>query len=175
VRTDVVFLAALLVTTPALAADRPGAQHRAHQHGAARLQVSLEGPTLQVALDTPADNILGFEHAPRTEAQRSAVTRAEQQLKQTTELFATPPAAECRADPARVEIKLPPAGSKETHSEIEAEWRWACANPAALDHVDVGLFKAFPRLKQLRAQVVSGRGQATAVLGPRATRLKLGS
>jgi hypothetical protein len=72
-------------------------------------------------------------------------------------------------------MKLPAAGSKETHSEIEAEWRWVCANPAALAHLDVTLFKAFPRLKQLRAQVLTGRGQTTAVLKPGAARLKIGS
>jgi hypothetical protein len=45
-----------------------------------------------------------------------------------------------------------------------------------LAHVDVGgLFKAFPRLKQLKVQIVSARGQKTAVLRPGATRLKIAS
>lgn len=70
-------------------------------------------------------------------------------------------------------MKLPPPGSRETHSEIEAEWRWDCAQPAALTHVDVGLFKAFPRLKQVRAQIVTAQGQKTAVLRPNATRLTI--
>ena len=170
VRVPSVILSALLATAPALAADKG-----AHQHGAATLQVSLDGGALQVALEGPADNILGFEHAPRTDAQKATAAKAEQRLKEPDTLFTTPPAAGCKAEPARVEMKLPPAGSRDTHSEIETAWRWACANPAALAYLDVGLFKAFPRLKQLRAQVVTPRGQSSAVLKPGAARLKIGS
>jgi hypothetical protein len=40
--------------------------------------------------------------------------------------------------------------------------------------VDVGgLFKAFPRLKQLKVQIASARGQRTAVLRPGATRFTI--
>jgi hypothetical protein len=73
-------------------------------------------------------------------------------------------------------MKLPAAGSGETHSEIEAEWRWDCGKPDALIQLDVsGLFKAFPRLKQLKVQIVTAQGQKTAVLKPGAARLKLAS
>jgi hypothetical protein len=161
VRAGFVIIAILLVIAPVPAADKPApASGPAHQHGAASLQVSLEEDVLQIALEGPADNLLGFEHAPRNEAQRKMVERAEQQLKQ----------------PARVDVKLPAAGSGEMHSEIEAEWRWKCGKPGALAHVDVGgLFKAFPRLKQLKVQIVSARGQKTAVLRPGASRLKIAS
>jgi Protein of unknown function (DUF2796) len=174
-RAGSVIIAILLVIAPVPAADKTTPASRpAHQHGAASLHVSLDGGILQIALEGPADNLLGFEHAPRNEAQKKTVERAEQQLKQAIQLFATPPAAECEVQPARVDMKLPAAGSSETHSEIEAEWRWECGKPDALAHVDVGgLFKAFPRLKQLKVQIVSARGQKTAVLRPGATRLKL--
>ena len=170
-RAGSVIIAILLVTTLAPGADKTAP---AHQHGAASLQVSLDGRVLQIAFEGPADNLLGFEHAPQNEAQKKTVERAEQQLKHAIQLFATPPAAECEVQPARVDMKLPAAGSGETHSEIEAEWRWECGKPDALAHVDVGgLFKAFPRLKQLKVQIVSARGQKTAVLRPGATRLKI--
>jgi hypothetical protein len=175
VKSCIPIVSVLLVTAPAYAADKPATQPPGHQHGTARLLVSLEGPALQIAFEGPADNILGFEHAPKTEAQKAAVERAEQRLRQTSELFTTAPGASCQPQPARVETKLPAGGSRETHSEIEAEWRWICANPAALAYIDVALFKAFPRLRQLRAQVVTARGQASAVLGPKTTRIKIGS
>jgi hypothetical protein len=171
VRSVSLALSALLATAPALAADTD--RHGAHQHGAAALQVSLDGGVLQIVYEGPAESILGFEHAPRTDAQRKTVARAEEQLRQSAQLFTTPSAAACQAQAVRIEMKLPSAGSGETHSEIEAEWRWNCARPDALAHVDVGLFKAFPRLKQLRAQVVTAKGQTTALLKPGAARLKL--
>jgi hypothetical protein len=162
-------LSALLAAAPALAADK------AHQHGAARLEITLDGGALQIALDSPAENLLGFEHAARTDAQKKTVARVEQQLKQPAQLFTPVVAADCQAGTTRVEIKLPPPGSKETHSEIEAEWRWQCAQPAALAHLDVGLFKAFPRLKELRVQIVTAQGQKAAILKPGAARLKIAS
>jgi len=143
----------LLVAAPVVAAER------AHQHGVAQLQVTVDGAALQIAFEGPAENILGFEHAPKSNAQKKTVARAEGQLMQPERLFAIPASAECKPQPARVEVKLPPPGSRETHSEIEVEWQWQCAQPARLTHVDVGLFKAFPRLKELRVQTVTGRGR----------------
>jgi hypothetical protein len=174
-RSRWLLLAALLAAPPALAADTTAPrQHRGHQHGVGRLEVALDGGALRIALDSPADSFLGFEHAPRTDAQRQTVARVEQQLRQPAQLFTPAGGAACQAETPRTEIKLPPPGSRETHSEIEAEWGWQCAQPAALGHVDVGLFKAFPRLKELRVRIVTARGQTAAVLKPGAPRLKLG-
>ena len=176
-RVDTLILAVLFATTYALA-TRTEAQdkHQAHRHGAASLQVSLEGKALHVALDSPADNLLGFEHAPRSEAQKKTVARADEQLKQPLQLFTTTPGAECRSQSARVDMKLPTAGSGETHSEIEAEWRWECKQPDALTHIDAGgLFKTFPRLKQLKVEIVTRQGQMTSTLKPGAARLKIAS
>jgi hypothetical protein len=172
-----IVLVALFATAATLAADTAArGQQPAHQHGAASLHVSVEGDVLQLALESPADNLLGFEHAPRNETQKKAVARAEQLLKQAAQLFEIPPAAECQTQPAKVEMKLPEAASGETHSEVESQWRWKCRKPQALTHVDVaGLFKAFPRLKHLKVQVVTAQGQRTALLKPGAARLKLAS
>lgn len=174
-RARSLILSTLLVAGAVLAADKAAPQHKAHQHGAARLEVSIDGGMLQIALEGPAENFLGFEHAPRTDAQKKTVARVEEQLKQPAQLCTPAAAAECQAQTPRVGIKLPPPGSKETHSEVEAEWRWQCGRPAALGHIDVGLFKAFPRLKELRVQAATAQGQKTAVLKPGSPRLKLGT
>jgi Protein of unknown function (DUF2796) len=174
VRARALLLSALLAS-PAIAADKPAAErHPGHRHGAASLQVGVEGRVLQIALEGPADNILGFEHAPKTDAQRKAVARAEEQLKQPDRLFSIPSSAGCQVQPARVEMKLPTSGSRETHSEIDTEWRWDCAKPEALTQIDVALFKVFPRLKELRVQIVTAKGQTAVVLRPGAPRLKVG-
>jgi hypothetical protein len=176
VRVRAAIFIALLATASAIAATTAAQErHQAHEHGAAKLEVSLEGQVLQISFEGPADNILGFEHAPKTDAQKKTLARAEEQLKQPTQLFATPAAAECQPQPVRLETKLPAAGSGETHSEIEVDWRWECAKPQALTHVDVLLFKTFPRLKQLRVQIATAQGQTAAVLKPGAVRLKIAS
>jgi Protein of unknown function (DUF2796) len=175
-RACAVILSALVATAPAAAADKAAPQrHGAHQHGAAKLQVSVDGSSLQISFEGPADNILGFEHTPKNDAQKRTLARAEEQLRQPTQLFTVSPGAECQAQPARLETRLPAAGTAETHSEMQVDWRWDCVRPQALTHVDVGLFKAFPRLKQLRVEVVTPTGQTATVLRPGAARLKLTS
>jgi hypothetical protein len=164
------------VLASASAATAQTTTHRsAHQHGAAKLQVSLDGQALQISFEGPADNLLGFEHAPRTDAERKTLARAEEQLRQPLQVFGIPPAAGCQAQPARLETRLPAAGGGETHSEIEVDWRWECANPQGLTHVDVNLFRAFSRLKQLRVQLVTAQGQRAMVLRPNSTRIKITS
>lgn len=42
----------------------------AHVHGIGELNVAIDGEALLVELISPAMDLVGFEHAPRTEAQR---------------------------------------------------------------------------------------------------------
>src|SRR5690606_20886978 len=65
---------ALFFAVPALA------QHAAHEHGVADLRVAAEGNTVVIEFDSPLDNLVGFEHAPRDDAQRMALRTAEKRL-----------------------------------------------------------------------------------------------
>jgi hypothetical protein len=78
-----VLFAILLATAPVLAADKKASgPHAGHPHGSASLNVSVDGRALQIGLDGPADNLLGFQDAPRNDAQKKTVARAEQLLRQ---------------------------------------------------------------------------------------------
>ena len=77
----------------------------AHEHGAAQLDVLIDGDMLLIDLDTPAANVLGFEHAPSTDEQRDAVASA-RALLESGELFVPDAAAGCTLDSAEVEIAL---------------------------------------------------------------------
>ncbi len=59
----------LLTSLPIQAADNPGV----HSHGQAQLQVAVEPPRIDLMLVSPAANLVGFEHQPRTEAQKQAI------------------------------------------------------------------------------------------------------
>jgi hypothetical protein len=77
-------------------------QHAAHEHGKATLDVALDGGRLEVRLATPAVNVLGFERAPRTDAEKQAVADATALLGRHKELFSFPVAARCAGYPAAV-------------------------------------------------------------------------
>ena len=68
---------ALIPLAIAHAADEHDHDHehgslRAHVHGVARLDMALECRTLEFELDTPAMNIVGFEHPATTDADTCA-------------------------------------------------------------------------------------------------------
>ena len=69
----------------------------AHRHGVARLDVAVDGTRVSLALDTPLDNLLGFEHAPRNAAERRAADAAVATLRQAAALFRFDIAAGCRS------------------------------------------------------------------------------
>ena len=68
-------LLASVLLAPALLALSPlasgGAGH-AHEHGVAELNLTHSDRQVHIELITPTYNLIGFEHEPRTEAQRQA-------------------------------------------------------------------------------------------------------
>ena len=67
----------------------------AHEHGAAQLTLAVENLTLAVSLDSPAYNLVGFEHAPSTDAQRAGVKSAIATLAREGAVLDLPAAAQC--------------------------------------------------------------------------------
>ncbi len=67
----------------------------AHEHGVATVNMALEDDTLFVELETPAMNIVGFEHPPRTAEQQQAIAAAIQTLETDPSMFVPNAAAQC--------------------------------------------------------------------------------
>ena len=81
-------------------------QHDAHVHGIAALNLALEGQEVHVELDSPAANIVGFEHAPSSEADHAALDKAVATLKDGNRLFRFNAEAGCRMEKADVTSAL---------------------------------------------------------------------
>ena len=161
------------------------AQHAAHEHGVARLSAALEGGELLLEFLTPLDNLVGFEHAPTTAAQRQALADAAARLREGGRLFVLPEAAACVQ--RTVEIEAPwlsevegarghdhdheheHAGEARGHADLVASYQFVCGQPAALDTLDTRLFEFFPRLHEIRAERATPHGQGATVLRPGAT------
>ncbi len=58
-----------------------------HEHGSATLNIAVDNSTVHLELDTPWNNLTGFEHAPRTEEQHALVEGAFTLLNQPAQLF----------------------------------------------------------------------------------------
>lgn len=96
------FLAGLLALAGLSIATAQGHRHGAHEHGVARLQVAVEGDGLELRFESPLDNLVGFETAPRNDKQRRAVRRMVEQLHQPQRLFV--PTADADCTPASVAL-----------------------------------------------------------------------
>ena len=162
--------------------------HGAHEHGAAELTVALDGQALVIELISPLDNLVGFEHAPANDAQRAALAEAGRLLSDADAMFALTAAAACRFEQADIESPWPMAAvapaaghadaahappTRGEHEEVVVTYRYTCLQPAALQRIDVRAFARFPRLREIRAEHATARGQGAAVLTPAAAALAL--
>lgn len=91
------------------------AQAPAHEHGVAELKVSVDARTVLIEFETPLDNVVGFEQAPNTAAQKESLRQAEALLRRGESLYALPPAALCRLH--EVQLEMPFSASETTHDE----------------------------------------------------------
>jgi len=80
-------------------------EHGAHVHGAAKLQVAIDGNTATVMLDSPMDSLVGFEHAPGNDAEKAAISKLVSALNKPESLFVFSPAAGCA--PSSVKLDSP--------------------------------------------------------------------
>ncbi|HSJ95489.1 MAG TPA: DUF2796 domain-containing protein [Myxococcota bacterium] len=153
-------LVAAVALCAALAA--PGAQaQKAHAHGAARLDAVVEGARLTLELEASLHDLVGFEHAPRDDRERAAIASMKAFLD-SDRAFVPSPAAGCRRTGTTLETER-----RDGHADLRGAYAFACASPAALTALEVGLFGRFRRLARIDARVVSGKGQSAARLTPR--------
>ena len=168
----------VMITAASMAgAVVPAAAAPAHQHGVARLDIAVETGRVTLELETPLDNLLGFERAPRTDAERERAAAAVTRLKAADALFRIDAAAGCSlAKVALVSAALGLGGTapdKEGHADLEGHFEFSCKAGGRAGFVEVGLFEAFAALRRIELQVVSPRGQMKATLMRPASRVAL--
>lgn len=152
--------------------DHDHASLGSHEHGAAELNAALDGTALEIELRSPAMNLLGFEHAPRNDADERKVAETRAHLQQPNVLFGLPADAQCKLEEVSLESPLFAEGSYDheqhdgdAHSDIHAHYRYSCNAPDALSGLDLrGLFSAFPGTKKIQAQLIGPNGQQGKLL-----------
>ena len=153
---------------------------KAHEHGALKLDVAIEGNKLTIAMEAPLDNLLGFERAPRTDAERKAAADVLTRLRSTDKaapLFAVDTTAQCMLSKAEVKAPMLEPGAKQAtkdeHADLDASYEFTCAKPDALRTLDVGLFEAYKRIQRIDVQVAGPMGQSKVTLKRPARGVKL--
>ena len=168
---------AILPLAVAHAADEHDHEHGslgAHEHGVGRLDAALDGKTLALELQSPAMNLVGFEHATTSDADKAKVAAARALLEQPLALFNLPKAAGCVVENQELESPLfadtPDADDDHDkdakdehhhdHSEIHAHYQFTCATPDALKTLDLAnIFNSFPATQKIQIQLIGPSGQ----------------
>ena len=148
----------------------------------AQLQVAVDASQLEILFQSPAANIVGFEHAPANPEEERALAAALAKLRSGTLVLRPDPAAGCTLQQAEVEhggtgeadghdpdhgeghhhhrkserSERPAAGS---HSDFRARYRFDCQAPERLETLGVDLLREFPGIETLEAQVVTPERQ----------------
>jgi Protein of unknown function (DUF2796) len=154
--------------------------HGPHVHGTAELHVAVENNRLDLELHSPLENLIGFEHAPRTDSQRAALRAMTAKLNRPETLFRLPKAASCRAGPTRIDSPFNEAphvpeksasaahtdDDEDEHADLTATFGFVCANIDRLDSIEVVLFDAFKGTRTVKAEIIGPHGQSAATLSP---------
>ncbi|MBF8162771.1 DUF2796 domain-containing protein [Ectopseudomonas hydrolytica] len=148
----------------------------AHEHGVASLNVALDGNLLELQLDSPAMNLVGFEHAAKSDADKAKVAAAKRELEQPVSLFALS-SGDCKATEVALQSPLFAGKAHDhkhdhhdhkhegEHSDIHAHYRFECAKANELKQLDLAeLFKRFPATEKIQVQLIGPNGQQGAEL-----------
>ena len=151
------------------------AKEGAHVHGLVKLDVAVDAKTLTVQLEAPLDSLLGFEHRPRTDAQKQAAEAVLTQMKEGATLIRPEAAALCKPTKATVEAdalqpaaptasKASKSSKEDEHADLDASFEFSCEQPDKLTFIELGLFDAFKRIQKIEVQVAGAKGQSKVTL-----------
>jgi len=129
-------------------------QLESHEHGVSTLKIALEGQTLEMELESPANDIVGFEHAPENESQKAKIENALAVLKSKAGIFKTTSAANCQIKDVSGEFEV-----QKDHAGFHITWKIKCLNPRKIKNLETTFFQQFPKAEEIEVEIISASGQ----------------
>jgi len=125
-----------------------------HEHGVSTLKIALEGQTLEMELESPAKDIVGFEHAPENQSQKTAIKKALSLLKSKPGIFKPSSTANCKIDAVSGEFEV-----EKDHAGFYITWKIKCLNPERIKSLKTTFFQKFPKAEEIEVEIISASGQ----------------
>ena len=163
-------------------------QQDAHLHGYVELTVALENSGLEIHLESPAINIIGFEHKATSKQQVQTIEQARQTLETSAELFSFDGGGcilkQATADfPALIESNAHHEDehahgeehetAEDSHSEITAHFKYDCTQDEELNTIHVNLIDHFPTIEKIKAMWVTDVKQGAVELTAKSNLIQL--
>jgi hypothetical protein len=140
----------------------------AHVHGQAQLQLAIDQSQVVLSFSSPLDNFLGFERAPKDEAEQEKVKQLLLQLQNPLLWIELNPAAQCQA--GQIELDSPVLTGKQKsndekkHGDLRFDVELQCKNPQHLRSLKAKLLQQYKGVHRLKVEVVHAGGQHAKTL-----------
>ena len=170
-----------------------------HQHGLAELKILLEANRVQIEFESPAFNLVGFEHKASSLQEKKVVKNATALLESPTRLIAFGGSA-CSPEATQIDASSVSNEEEEheheaehdheaehqhegehahehktetSHADIIARYSFSCENNSDLSYIEINFFRLFSGLEKVKALWVGETGQGAMQLTASNRRLDL--
>ena len=147
---------------------------KAHTHGSATMDISIEKNKIEVNVNIPGMDLVGFEGKAKTKQHKENLKTVTDLLTKDYSLFIIPEGAGCNVTKRKLESEHDDKdhGGK-GHSGYEYEVEYKCKDISKITELDVNLFRDIQSLTEITVQVVTEKEQKSAKLTSTETVLKL--
>lgn len=168
------FLAVMMTATSTMAAASETRHADAHEHGHGQLTIAIEDSMMEMEIEIPGADIVGFEHSPETKEQHDAFDAGKAKLAKGDTLFQVTGEAGCILKETRFleeedhdhDKKTENADHDGEHMEFHVNYRFTCTDTTKISGFSFPFFKQFPNSEELDVQIVSPKGQFQFEVSP---------
>ena len=146
-------------------------EHKAHSHGVATLEISIEKGEIEADLEVPGIDLVGFEGKAKTDKHKQQLKTVTDLLTKEYQLFNLPEAAGCKVTQRK--FKADHDDKHPDHSDYEYEIEYKCTDISKVKELDVNLFRDVESLKNITVQLVTEKGQKEVKLTPTSSKITL--
>lgn len=150
----------------------PAQAHKAHVHGAGRMDIAFDGNTGEIDFEVSADAILGSEKSPKTEAEKTEEKAKLETLKTKFKESVEFVGANCQWTKVDAEVDRHKQGKVE-HADIKVEADVTCQNSVKGQVLRIELGKAYSGLSKIEVQINTADLQKGAVINAKTTKITL--
>jgi hypothetical protein len=162
---------AILVFTSVFVLAKEKHQHRehgSHSHGHADLSMAFDGLNGQIEFKSPAESIVGFEHAAKTDKDKSKLTTAINEFEsKITTYIQFDSSLGCKVEKKSIDLV-----AEEAHSDFVAKFILSCIKPVNGTTVTFD-FTGLKKLKDIDATVLVEELQLKAEIKSKKMKLEI--
>lgn len=161
--------------------------HEAHVHGKAELSFLIDGETIAIELESPALNVLGFEHEPKTNEEKERVKQADNKLSDYKNIISIE-GLNCQVIETEIESPFETEHedghhahahhdedhhSDDDHGDYYLSYSLKCENTDKIKTVEVKLFDNFEGFETIEATWINQTDLGSAELSSEQKIIKL--